>query len=177
MGESKPSLKAKAFHEFVRFAIMFAYLWAMFLLFQLHQYAVLAQHKIPFAQYGVGLVNALLLAKVMLVADDLRLGEWRGQRPLIYPVLLRSVLFAVVFIAFDIVEKMLIGIFRGKTVVESMEMFGGGGVLGGIIVAVIIAFALAPYFAFVEVSRLMEPGEFVRIFFTRGPRAADIASR
>jgi hypothetical protein len=54
----------------------------MFALFQAHQYVVLARHQIPFTQLGVGLVNALVLAKVMLVADDLRLGEWRGRRPL-----------------------------------------------------------------------------------------------
>jgi hypothetical protein len=173
MSDSKRNLKARALHEFVRFATMFAYLWAMFLLFQLHQYFILAQHGIPFTQYGVGFVNALVLAKVMLVADDLRLGEWGGRRPLIYPVLLRSVLFAIVFIVFDILEKMLIGVFRGKGVSESIESFGGGGILGGIVVAIIIGFALVPFFAFVEVSRLMEPGEFARIFFTRGPRATD----
>jgi hypothetical protein len=59
VSDSKPSLKAKAFHEFVRFTTMFAYLWVMFLLLQLHQYIVLAQHQIPFTQYGVGLFNAL----------------------------------------------------------------------------------------------------------------------
>ncbi len=177
MPDSKPSVKARALHEFVRFSIMFAYLWAMFLLFQVHQYVILAQHGIPFTQYGVGLVNALVLAKVMLVADDLRLGEWRGPRPLIYPVLLRSVMFAVVFIAFDIVEKMLIGVFRGKAVTESVETFGGGGILGGILVAIIIAIALVPFFAFVELSRLMDPGELVRTFFTRGPRGTDTGNR
>ena len=79
MSDSKPGLKARALHEFGRFATMFAYLWAMFALFQVHQYVVLAQHQIPFTQFGVGLVNALVLAKVMLVADDLRLGEWQGD--------------------------------------------------------------------------------------------------
>jgi hypothetical protein len=77
---------------------------------------------------GVGLVNALVLAKVMLVADDLRLGEWRGrqqrQQPLIYPVVLRSILFAVVFIVFDIIEKMLIGVFQGKAVTQTIETPG-----------------------------------------------------
>ena len=114
MTDAKPSLKARALHEFARFATMFAYLWAMFLLFQIHQYVVLAQHQIPFTQFGVGLVNALVLAKVMLVADDLRLGEWRGRRPLIYPVLLRSVLFAIVFIVFDVIEKVVIGVTMAK---------------------------------------------------------------
>ena len=129
MTDEKPSLKAKALREFTRFATMFAYLWVMFFLLQLHQYLILAQRHIPFEQYGVGFINALVLAKVMLVADDLRLGEWRGRRrlPLIYPVLTRSALFAVVFIVFDIIEKMLLGVLRGKSLADSIESFGGGG--------------------------------------------------
>ena len=70
MTDSKPNLKARTLHEIARFATMFAYLWAMFLLFQIHLYVVLAQHHIPFTQFGVGFLNALVLAKVMLVADD-----------------------------------------------------------------------------------------------------------
>ena len=170
MTNSKPELKARALHEFARFATMFAYLWAMFLLFQIHLYVVLAQHHIPFTQFGVGFLNALVLAKVMLVADDLRLGEWRGRRPLIYPVLLRSALFAIVFIVFDIVEKTLIGLFHGKAVAESIETPGGDGILGVILVAIIIAIALVPFFAFVELGRLMDPGELTQIFFIRGPQ-------
>jgi hypothetical protein len=175
MTDAKLGLKARALHEVARFATMFAYLWAMFVLFQIHQYVVLAQHQIPFTQFGVGLVNALVLAKVMLVADDLRLGEWRGgrRRPLIYPVLLKSIVFAIVFIVFDIIEKMLIGVLHGKAVADSVETFGGGGILGAILVATIIAVALVPFFAFVELSRLMDPGELSRIFFTRGRRAAE----
>lgn len=130
MTDAKRRLKAKALREFTRFATMFAYLWVMFFLLQLHQYVILAQRHIPFEQYGVGLINALVLAKVMLVADDLRLGEWRGRRPLIFPVLLRSILFAIVFIIFDIIEKMLIGVWHGKTVADSIETFGGGGIDG-----------------------------------------------
>ena len=173
MTDAKPGLKAKALHEFGRFATMFAYLWVMFFLLQLHQYVILAQRHIPFEQYGVGLINALVLAKVMLVADDLRLGEWRGQRPLIYPVLLRSILFAVVFIIFDIIEKMVVGVLHGRAVADSIETFGGGGILGAILVAIIVAIALIPFFGFVELSRLMDPGELSRIFFLRGPKTAD----
>ena len=178
MTDAKPGLKAKALHEFRRFATMFAYLWVMFFLLQLHQYVILAQRHIPFEQYGVGLINALVLAKVMLVADDLRLGEWRGRRrrPLIYPVLLRSTLFAVVFIVFDIIEKMVVGVLHGKAVADSVETFGGGGILGAILVAIIVAIALIPFFGFVELSRLMDPGELAQIFFLRGARSGEAIS-
>jgi uncharacterized membrane protein len=95
-----------------------------------------------------------------------------GRRPLIYPVLLRSALFAIVFIVFDIVEKMLIGVVHGKAVAESIETPGGDGILGVILVAIIIAVALVPFFAFVELGRLMDPGELTRIFFIRGPQGS-----
>ena len=52
MTDAKPGLKAKALREFRRFATMFAYLWVMFFLLQLHQYVILAQRDIPFEQYG-----------------------------------------------------------------------------------------------------------------------------
>ncbi len=99
--------------------------------------------------------------------------EFTLTMPLIYPVLPRSILFAVVFIVFDITEKMLIGVFHGKALAQSFETPGGGGNLGVILVAIIIAISLVPFFAFVELSRLMDTGELSRIFFTRGPRAAE----
>jgi hypothetical protein len=41
-----------------------------------------------------------------------------------------------------------------------------------ILVAIIIAVTLVPFFAFVEVGRLMDPGEVTRIFFIRGPQGS-----
>ena len=72
-------------------------------------------------------------------------------------------MFAVVFIVFDITEKMLIGVFHGKALAQSIETPGGDGILGVILVAIIITISLVPFFAFVELSRLMDPGELSRI--------------
>lgn len=86
-------------------------------------------------------------------------------------------MFALVFIVFDIIEKMLIGVFHGKALAQSIETPGRGGVLSAILVAIIIAISLVPFFAFVELSRLMDHGELTRTFFTRGPRAAGAGSQ
>jgi hypothetical protein len=73
---------------------------------------VLAEHGISFTRFGFGLVNAFVLAKVMMVTDEMKLGgAWRGRRPLVQHILFRSVLFAVVFILFDLVEKFRVGAF------------------------------------------------------------------
>jgi hypothetical protein len=161
-------LKEKALHGAVRFAGMFVYLWSMFILFQLHEYVVLAQHGISFTRLGFGLVNAFVLAKVMMFADEMKLGAWRGHRPLAHHILFRSVLFAAVFILFDIAEKLLVGAFQGKSMAESLPTFGGGGMLGTFLVGIFISVALIPFFSFVEISRAMGPGKFANLLFTSG---------
>jgi hypothetical protein len=161
-------LKDRVLRETVRFARMFAYLLAMFTLFQLHEYVVLAKQQISYSRWGFALINALVLAKVMLVAHDLGLGAWRGFRAPIYIILTRSVLFAAVFFAFDIVEKVLVGAFHGRSIAESLPTYGSGGVLGTVLVGIIVSVALIPFFAVEEISRAMGPGEFTKLLFNRG---------
>ena len=80
-------LKERAIHEVVQFLIMFLYLFVLFGLFSIHESIILEQHNLDFTRYGFALVNGLILAKVMLVAEDLRLGRRFKGSPLIYPVL------------------------------------------------------------------------------------------
>jgi hypothetical protein len=59
-------LKAKGIDEFKRFIVIFVYLWAIFGLFVLNQAVILRQTSYLFQ--GFALINAAILAKVMLVA-------------------------------------------------------------------------------------------------------------
>lgn len=79
------NLKARALDEGTRFMVMFLYLWVLFGLFVLNERIILGQRGIDFSPHGFALLNALVLAKVMLVTEDLNLGRWMRRRPLIYP--------------------------------------------------------------------------------------------
>ena len=54
---------------------MFLYLWVLFGLFVLNGTIILHQHGISFSSQGFAVISALVLAKVMLVAEDLKLGH------------------------------------------------------------------------------------------------------
>jgi hypothetical protein len=149
-------------HGTIRFGIMFLYLLSVFALFQLHEYIVLSQHNIEYTRYGFAIINALLLAKVMLVADEMKLGKSFSDRPLIYAVLLRSVLFALVFIAFDFIEKTIEGLIKGHSLLDSIPTLAGG-FLGSVMFVCIMAVMLIPFFAFVEVNKLLGPGGLQRL--------------
>ena len=163
-------LKERAVHEARRFVFIFLYLFILFGLFTIHEAIILEQHHIDYTYAGFALVNALILAKVMLVAEDLRLGRQFDDRPLIYPVLLKSVLFAVLFICFRVIENVITGLWDGKTLLESLPGIGGGGIEGVVSVAIIESFALIPFFAFAEISRVLGAAALQTLIFKRGPK-------
>lgn len=147
-GDNRRKIMQRAGHELRRFAILFAYLWILFGLFVLNEQIVLRQRGIAFSSQGFALINALVLAKVMLVAEDLNLGRWLGRHPLVYRILHDSLLFTALFIIFHLAEHVIIGIIRGQGVRTSIPTFGGGGLAGLLCVAVILLVSLIPYFAF-----------------------------
>lgn len=155
---------------------MFLYLYILFGLFLLHESIVLAKHEITFTHYGFAFINAWILAKVMLVAEDLNIARGFEDKPLIYPVLYKSVVFAVVFIVFYVLEEVLIGLWQGKTVMESIPEVGGGSLTGILSAGLIVTFALSPYFAFREVGRVIGRDKLRALFLTRKPEAGAAAS-
>ena len=108
----------RAIDEVRRFLVMFLYLWLLFGLFALYQRILLRQEGLNFTAQGFALINALVLAKVMLIAEDLKVGHWLRSRPLIYPILGESLIFTVVFICFHIVEHVVIGLFKREHCLE-----------------------------------------------------------
>lgn len=169
-GERKATLYERAFHEFKRFVAMFFYLWALFGVFVINESIVLAQHNISYRAQGFAVLNALVLAKVMLIAEDLRLGHRFKDRPLIYPILYKSFLFALVFIGFHIVEGVLVGVASGKTISESFPEIGGGRLTGVFSAGAVIFVTLIPFFAFREISRVIGERELWSLIFRRGKK-------
>jgi hypothetical protein len=115
-------VKERLGHELRRFALMF--------LFVLNEDIIFRQRGISFSAQGFAVFNALVLAKVMLVAEDLDLGRWLKRRPLIYPILHESLLLTALLIGFHVVEHLVIGLVKGETFAASIPHIGGGGLAG-----------------------------------------------
>jgi hypothetical protein len=160
----KLTFKERMLHNFREFVAMFLYLWLLFGLFSYHEAIVLAKHHIDYKPFGLAFINAFVLAKIMLVAEELRVGtRFRKSAP-IFPILHKSLLFAVIFICFNMAEEIVIGLFKGETVTESIPKIGGGSLLGLVIASLIITVALIPFFAFRELSRVMGKGVLETLF-------------
>lgn len=164
----KARIAQRAIEEIKTFLGMTLYLWVVFGLFFLHEFIVLSQYKIDFQFYGLAIVNALVLAKVMLVAEDMHLGDRFKEKPLIFPILYKSVAFSVVFICFHIVEELIVDLVKHKPISESVASVGGGSLRGILGVGVIVAVALIPFFAFREVGRAIGERKLYSLLFVGG---------
>ena len=166
MSETKRALKQKAVHELREYLVMSFYLFVVFSLFVIYKSVILAEHHIDFALHGFALINALALAKVMLVAQELHLGDQFKDAPLIYyPTLLKSFLFTLILACFKIAEEATVGMVHGKSFHESIADIGGGSWKGILCMTLLLFIVLVPFFGFTELRRVFGPDRLVGVFF------------
>lgn len=157
---------ARLAEEARRFVVMFVYLWVMLGLFVLLDAMTARQQGGHFTwSFGLASLNALVMAKVMLLAEDFKIGERIRARPLIFPVLGEAFLMAILFIAFHVVEKELLGLLKGETAAASVPHIGGGGFVGLLGVALILFVSMIPFFAFRRIGQELEPGRLNAMMF------------
>jgi hypothetical protein len=171
----KASLKTRLYDELRRLLMIFAYLWLVFLVFLVHEWIVLADHHIGFTFYGLAAINALVLSKIMLIAEGLGFAERFENRPLIVPILYKSVLFSLLLVTAYILEEIIFGQFHGKRVAESFPTLGGGGMAGTFCVTALLCIALVPFFAFREIARTVGEAEFRTLML--GPTKREMKGR
>jgi len=163
---SQRTLKQKAYHELKEFFGIALYLWVILALFQLYRSMLLAEEHISVvAHQGFAVINALALAKVILVAKALHLGDWADDWPLIYRSLLKSALFTIVLACFKILEDASLGMYRGKPFQESIADLGGGSLNGILCVSLIMFVMLIPFFVLTELQGVLGEGKLTQLFF------------
>ena len=162
---STRTLRQRAYREIKEFLAIVFYLWVVFALFEIHKSLILREHHIDVAAHSFALINALALAKVMLVARKLHLGEFWHHKPLIYPTLLKSAIFTLLLACFKILEDAAVGWYRGQSFHQSMADIGGGSHNGILSMAAIMFVVLIPFFAFTELQAITGEGRLIQAFF------------
>ena len=166
-GKKKKSLKEKIFHEMAEYWVIVGYLGLVFAAFTWYRRFLLAAYDITYTDYGVALIEALILAKVIMIGDVLRLGRGLGQKPLIYPTLFRTVVFSLFVVGFTLIEHLIKGLWMGKGFTGGLVGFLGKGsheLLAGCLVVFV---AFIPFFAFKELGRVLGEGKIWTLFFRR----------
>lgn len=169
--ERAHKLKEKAIEEFRSFFIMAFYLWFVFALMLLNEAVILQKPNFNVLGQGFAVINALVMAKVMLIADELGFGRELDHLPLIWPIAYKAVLFGLLFVGFHEFEHYVVAWFSGKTHTFSLPTVGGGTWAGAACVWGVMSVSLAPFFAIREISKLVGVSRVWRLMFQPGARA------
>jgi hypothetical protein len=170
MNERTTQLKEKAISELKKFAVIVAYLWVLFFLLQLHRLMILREQDPATAlgyQFGFALVNALVLGKIMLIAEAFHLGDRFKDQALVWAILFKSALFSILLMCFDTLEKVLVGVFHHKSIAQSRPAPGGGGMERLLLVGIMVFIVLVPFFTIMETARVIGEDEVLSTIFKR----------
>ncbi|HEY8005320.1 MAG TPA: efflux RND transporter periplasmic adaptor subunit [Methylocella sp.] len=157
-------LKAGAIDETRKLFSIFLYLFVLLSLFAFYKALILNEQSLIYHQ-GFALINALALAKVILIGEYFHAGDNLKNRPLIFPILFKSAVFAVLLVCFHIFEEALIGVLHGKTLSQSVSNIGGGRLEGIAGIGLIMFVVLMPFFAFRELDRVIGTQELHSLLF------------
>jgi hypothetical protein len=163
------TLKQKVLHEMTKFLMVALYLWVIFALLVEYKSVILATEHIDIETRGLALINALALAKVIVVAQAFRLGEMADGVPLIYPTLLKSALFSIVLAFFKILEVGIVGFIHGRPFQQSITEIGGGTLKGILCITTIMFVVLIPFFGVSELRRVLGDNKFKQLVFHPRP--------
>lgn len=161
------SFKVRVIHELKLFFLYTLFFGFFFLVFGVYKRLILGEYAVDYIQGGYSFIEAAILSKVILMGQRFKVGERFKDRPLIYPVIYKTITFSFLALFFAILEHFLFGFLRGKSatlIYEELMARSLDQILAGIVV---MSFVFFLFFAFFEVSKLIGDKKLFNLFFKR----------
>lgn len=173
---AKADLKQKLNREMRQFVIVFLYLGLLMGTFNTYRWLLMAEYHVGYFAYGYGLIEALVLAKIIIIGESLGIGERFSNRPLIFPTLYKTMLFALCTLVFSILEHLMTGFLHRQDLVEVFQatLRGRYEILARILIMFV---AFIPFFAFGEAMRALGEVKLFDLFFRSRAAAQSDLSR
>jgi hypothetical protein len=160
-----PGLKQKAVHELKDFAVISFYLAFVFCALVTYTMLLLKKYEISYLNYSFALINALVIAKIILIGEWARLGKEAEVRPLYQSVLYKSVVFGVLVFAFHFVEEFVKRLIHHEPFGTVLQKIDFDDLISR---SIVIFCAFVPLFAFRELGRVMGEDKLHAFFFKTG---------
>jgi hypothetical protein len=175
MKEEKAGWKHKLFLEMTAYWINVVYLTILFAVFTSYRRLILANYDISYSNWGISLIKALVLAKVIMVGSLFHFGRSLENKPLIFLTLYKSVMFTLWVALFALVESAIRGFIHGKGLAGALDHLLSEGTHEFFAKCLVVFVAFIPFFAFKELGRVLGKGKIWGLFFRKGPVAeADV---
>jgi hypothetical protein len=174
--QTAPSLKQRAKDELVDLLWIFLYLAFFFCALSAYATTLLRRYEIDYLNYSLALLNALIVAKVILLGEMAHVGTRLEARPLYQSVLYKSFVFSLLVFAFHLVEEFVKRLIHHGPSGAVLHDIHWDDLLSR---SLVILCAFIPLFSVRELGRVMGHEKLHRLFFKGGAgavagRAAEI---
>ena len=160
-------LKEKTIHELWELAWVFLYLAFFFCSLELYSLLLLRDFHVKYLNFGFALINALVIAKVILLGEYARIGRKYEERPLILSAAYKAILFVVLVFVFHLVEELVKRLLHNGHFAGALAQVRVNDLLGR---GIIVFCTFLPLFAFRELRRVLGEKKFMDLFFRSGAR-------
>jgi hypothetical protein len=161
-------LRERALAELKAFWIIALYLWVFLGSFTMYRRLILAETGVTYLHYGIALVEALIIAKVILIGRLFGFSRRFEDQPLIVPVLYKSILFGLLVLLFGVIEHLVDGWVHKQGLLGGLHTISDLGAYELGARTLILVVALVPLVAFGEIGRVVGPQRLAAMFFSKG---------
>jgi hypothetical protein len=165
--DKKTTLKEKAAEELRLLLLITAYLAAFFVAFNVYRILVSRELGVTTFRYGFAIIEALIIAKVILIGKAIGLGKKTARRVLALATLRSSGVYALLVAIFAVLEHVVEGLVKGRTLAASIDEMLSQGIYEILAKTLVLFVAFIPFFAIWELDRVLGERKLFDLFFLR----------
>jgi len=171
MNKEEKGLKDKIVLEMIAYWINVSYLTLVFVVFTSYKRLILANYYISYTSWGISLIKAMVLAKVVMVGGMFHFGRSLDNKPLILPTLYKTFAFTLWVVVFAVVESAVRGFLHGKGMEGALDHLLKEGTHEFFAKCLVVFSAFIPFFGTKELGRVLGKGKMWQLFFRKGQSA------
>jgi hypothetical protein len=155
----------RIFKEAVEYWIIVCYLAIVFAAFTWYRRLLLASYGITYTNYWVAVIKALVLGKVIMIGEVLRIGRGLEKKPLIIPTLYKTLVFTLFLAIFTVLENVFRGLWKGTGFTGNVVEYLGVGLHEFFANSLVVFVTFIPFFGVKELSRVIGQDKIRALFF------------
>jgi len=158
--------KSTLIHEFINLGIINLYLALSFSILVTLNSLALVKYGIDGFNYGVAIVGALILGKVILLSEKLPIVKYYQEQPLIVSVVYKSILFTIIVLFFNVAEHLIVGLFQQESLSQILIELQNQVYTIDMIYQILCLFIIfIPFFTARELDEILGKGSLFNLFF------------
>jgi hypothetical protein len=163
----RASLKEKALEELKAYWIIALYLAVFLGAFTIYRRLVLAELGVSYLNYGFAVIQAMIIAKVILVGRVFGFGRRFEDGPLLVSVIYKSIVFGALVVMFSLLEHIVEGLYHKQDLASILHDITKLGLYEPLARMLMLIVAFIPFFAFWELGRVLGFRRLAALFLSR----------